>query len=223
MYCHNCQSKYSGHFNSKYCSQNCRQNVKTKTNKKYYENNIKKDININSLDNEQWKEIQEYENLYWVSNFGRVKSKIRKGGGGLMKQNLGKNGYFTVTLRNKGEDKRCLVSRLVAESFVYNPNNFTIVDHIDRNRTNNVYTNLRWVNDQQNCLNKESKGGLYTTKDKRNITLANGTLKTYIYTYYRVFYTILNEDWTTNRINKRFKSKDKAEQYLKLLQSKYPR
>jgi hypothetical protein len=46
--------------------------------------------------------------------------------------------------------------RLIAEMFVYNPDPLTrtYVDHIDRNKHNNIIENLQWVSPSENCLNK---------------------------------------------------------------------
>jgi hypothetical protein len=65
-----------------------------------------------------------------------------------------RDGYFIVVLSKNEKTKTKRISRLVAETFIDNPNNFTTVDHIDRNRTNNIYTNLRWANYSMQNKNK---------------------------------------------------------------------
>lgn len=45
------------------------------------------------------------------------------------------------------------VHKAVAELFIPNPNNYTQVDHIDTNKHNNHYTNLRWCTQKMNSNN----------------------------------------------------------------------
>lgn len=66
-----------------------------------------------------------------------------------------RNEYRSVQLMINGKAKTLMVHRLVAETFLPNPNNYNIVDHIDRDKTNNKLENLRWVNSQVNALNSE--------------------------------------------------------------------
>lgn len=75
-----------------------------------------------------------------------------------LKQPL-RNTYNRVGLMKDGKQISESVHRLVALAFVPNPRPdlFKFVDHIDGNRRNNHYTNLRWVTRQLNGLNQKSK------------------------------------------------------------------
>ena len=55
-----------------------------------------------------------------------------------------------VTIRKNGTQTKQLVHRLVAETFLDNPNNLPQVHHIDGNTTNNAVDNLRWVSVAEN-------------------------------------------------------------------------
>lgn len=63
------------------------------------------------------------------------------------------NEYHSVQLVIDGKPKTFMFHRLVAEAFCENPNNYTIVGHIDRNKHNDIASNLRWVTQQQNSKN----------------------------------------------------------------------
>lgn len=108
---------------------------------------------------EIWKDIKGFEGLYQVSNLGRVKSlpRIKKGKKNsqyvtkekILKLKKDKDGYLAVILTSNIR-KDCRVNRIVAETFIPNPNNKTIVHHVDENVKNNNADNLQWVTNKEN-------------------------------------------------------------------------
>lgn len=117
--------------------------------------NSEKWLSLENLLNEEWRDIKGYEGLYQVSNYGRVKSSGGKSNhkeAMILKQILGTDGYFQLTLRTKIKQKKQSKSihRLVAENFIPNINNFPQINHIDEKRTNNRIDNLEWCSYKYN-------------------------------------------------------------------------
>lgn len=63
------------------------------------------------------------------------------------------NGYFDYALYHNGERKIISVHRLVAETFIPNPDGKPCIDHINTIKTDNRVSNLRWCTQQENMLN----------------------------------------------------------------------
>ena len=86
-----------------------------------------------------------YDN-YQVSNWGRIMSLNYRNTGKAELMNPGTNtdGYFKVNLRKNGKRKMCYVHRLIAQTFIPNPENKPEVNHIDEDKTNNKVDNLEW-------------------------------------------------------------------------------
>lgn len=100
---------------------------------------------------EVWKDVIGYEGLYQVSNLGRVKSLLRGGTEGKILCPLEhRQGYLHVRLCKKGVYKQFSIHRLVAITYLDNPNNFLEVNHIDENKKNNRVDNLEWCNNRYN-------------------------------------------------------------------------
>lgn len=104
---------------------------------------------------EIWKPIKDYEGLYEVSNYGKIKSLPHKWVGFGKNINcktkqkiritkVAKTGYEQVVLFKDGTSKTFLVHRLVAEAFLPNPNNYPCINHKDENPSNNCVWNLEW-------------------------------------------------------------------------------
>ena len=101
---------------------------------------------------EVWKDIEGFENVYQVSNMGRVRS-LKKGKVYIFKTYLDTHGYPYVLLyvgRENGRMKHFKTHRLVAKAFCDGYAKGMVVDHLDGDKTNNVWTNLEWVTSGEN-------------------------------------------------------------------------
>ena len=114
------------------------------------------------MENEIWMPIAGYEGHYEVSNLGKVRSVNRRVWsrgfyvnlkGRIKKTTIDPRGYAVVFLDKDGVEKTFRVHRLVALTFVPNPDNKPEVDHINTNKLDNRADNLRWVTSKENSAN----------------------------------------------------------------------
>ena len=87
-----------------------------------------------------WKDIIGFENLYKINEYGDVINSNGK----YISPYINNKGYKVIDLSKNGSRYKYLVHRLVAIHFVPNINNDPIVLHLDNNKLNTYYTNLKW-------------------------------------------------------------------------------
>lgn len=126
-------------------------------------------------ENVMWKPIEGYETRYEISNDGRVRRADTKKE---LKPFLNSSGYYQVTLCVNYEKKYVLVSRLVAQAFIPNPENLPFVNHIDENPRNNRVENLEWCTAEYNSNWGTSKFRRNETKKKELVEVDGVIYKT---------------------------------------------
>lgn len=107
------------------------------------------------LDDDHWRDVVGYEELYQVSDNGLVRSKIEKTRiadkeNRIMKPKMDNKGYMRVNLHKNGRCRAELINRLVATAFIPNPDNLPQVGHNDDIKTNNDVSNLYWTDSYEN-------------------------------------------------------------------------
>jgi hypothetical protein len=107
--------------------------------------------------------IRGYEGLYSVTSDGRIWSHKSKK---YLRLYIQPNGYVRTVLYKDRKDKKVFVHRIVAETFIPNPEGKPYVHHVDGNKLNNQVSNLQWSTAKEN--------GLYAVKSGRiNPSLSN--------------------------------------------------
>lgn len=139
------------------------------------------------MDNQQVRPLYFYLEFplntnYLVSEDGGIYNRRRKS----LTYGKDHRGYRRTSVMINGEQKALLVHRIVAMTYLPNPNNLPEVNHIDGNKANNHVSNLEWVSRHENQKhafsiglnsNKGVKNGKATITPEIALDLYNQMLK----------------------------------------------
>ena len=127
----------------------------------------------------EMKDIPGWENLYACTTDGKIWSHRSKK---FLKPTKNPRGYLHVTFTkdNKRYDYR--VHRLVAMTFIDNPNNKEQVNHIDGDKLNNYLNNLEWVTAEENIEHAKTHNLFKATCNTPPIRTKEGPQIAYVFT-----------------------------------------
>ena len=106
-------------------------------------------VNDFPTNSEYWRSVDGFPN-YDVSTDGRVRNSKT---GKIMKLKIESSGYIQIGLYKDKKRSFHRVHRLVSTAFCNKEDNCNVVDHIDHNRANNNFQNLRWTTHSGNNRN----------------------------------------------------------------------
>jgi DNA-binding XRE family transcriptional regulator len=144
---------------------------------------------------EVWEDIKGYEGLYQISTLGRVKSLrrvvnlvkrdgLRTISEKILKPSRDRDGYFYVALCKEGTQKTFKIHRLVAMTFIPNPDNLPHVLHKEEDlELRDQVDNLWWGSDRHNTDDKVSKGRQYKKLTDEEVRQIKDLRETRRYTY----------------------------------------
>ena len=123
---------------------------------------------------EKWRDIENYEGLYQISNYGRIMSFPRRGTSSHLRilEPRKNKGYLQVGLHKNKKEKKFFIHQLVAKAFIRNLERKPQVNHIDGNKENNKVDNLEWCNNSENQIHAYKIG----LKKKRSFEIIQYTL-----------------------------------------------
>lgn len=132
---------------------------------------------MNAMENIEWRPVDGYDELYEVSNDGRVRriprSPAHKETRRELKPWFNDAGYPCVSLWRDGVDRKFRVHRLVAIAFIPNPEGHAVVCHNDGDSTNAAASNLRWDTQTEN-LRDTVRHGTHRNQFRDRDECANG-------------------------------------------------
>jgi len=113
---------------------------------------------------ENWKSANNFEGLYEVSNLGNIRSIFKKSSKNGRKstkkirvlKTYNQKGYRSIKLRKNGKIVSVIVHRLIAQTFIPNPENKPFVNHINEIKSDNRVENLEWCTNEENLYHSRN-------------------------------------------------------------------
>lgn len=137
-----------------------------------------RNVSLKDIVGEVWKPVCGYEELYAISNFGRIKRlcsqdihiwacgrryKSRKKDR-ILAQKKHNRGYKMIALTKDKVKKYITIHRVVALSFIPNPENKRTINHINGIKWDNRVENLEWATDSENGVHSFKELGREVAK-----------------------------------------------------------
>jgi hypothetical protein len=101
---------------------------------------------------EEWRGINGYKTFYKASDLGRIKSSMPHNGTNerILSQTIATKGYLGCGLYKNKRRRSFQVHRIIAETFIPNPDNLPEVNHKKGNKKDNVAISLEWSSHNDN-------------------------------------------------------------------------
>lgn len=106
--------------------------------------------NIRANNDNPFEVVESVEQGYFVSPIGNIYNRH----GILLIGGVNRTGYKQVVVNNKTQ----FVHRIVAQTFIANPNNLPCINHKDGNKLNNTVDNLEWCTHSENTIHAYETG-----------------------------------------------------------------
>lgn len=169
-----------------------------------------------NFNEEQWEPIPGFEKLYEASTFGRIRNMR----GRIMKTYTINSGYLCLKFSVNKQRTSHLVHRLIALTFLENPNDLPEVNHIDEDKSNNHLTNLEWKTssgNKQHSITTGTYAKIFSTRNslgKKHLTNTHSD-------YHNVTFDKARRKWSacirvdgTNMYPKRFDTEIEAAMHV---------
>jgi hypothetical protein len=118
--------------------------------------------------NKIWYPVKGYEGFYEITKDGKVRSLYKHHQHYQMQQRIDRAGYLTVRLTKKDKGSTRTIHRLLALTFIPNPDKKRCVNHKDGNKLNNSLLNLEWCTHSENLKHAYDNGLIKKNKGKHH-------------------------------------------------------
>jgi hypothetical protein len=110
------------------------------------------------MESNKWIPLKNYEGYYEINEAGEVRSLHKRNMHGIIEQHIDRGGYYALQLSKHAITTTHLVHRLLAETYIPNPDNKRCINHRNGNKLNNGLSNLEWVTHSENTIHAYSLG-----------------------------------------------------------------
>lgn len=123
----------------------------------------------------EWKPVKGYEGLYEINKLGCIKSLQKRNYNNTLSTRVDRAGYRSTRLCKNGKVIGKFIHRLLAETYIPNPENKKFVNHLNGDKLDNRIENLEWVTHSENMLHAY-KIGLIKINSKSIVDHCTGKL-----------------------------------------------